>query len=207
MKPLEVRRETWFQHDGAPAHCTNVVCEYLDETFGNRWSGRGDPMMWPPRSPDLTPLEVHAKPAETPVETQHDLVARIAVATGTIRKTPEIFQTVQYNMVRRCRTCNKVGDRHFEQFLQCKTMITSPKTYASTRKILLPFVQKEAFPDMGVLTKCDHIEPVYLPYSAVTYIYLHPLYAVSSCKYIKVQFVLHTKHITSRIQTTPLNAL
>jgi hypothetical protein len=21
--PLEVRREMWFQHDGAPAHCTN----------------------------------------------------------------------------------------------------------------------------------------------------------------------------------------
>jgi hypothetical protein len=32
--PLEVRREMWFQHDGAPAHCTNV-CEYLDETFGS----------------------------------------------------------------------------------------------------------------------------------------------------------------------------
>jgi hypothetical protein len=35
MKPLEVPREMWFHHDGAPAHCTNVVCEYLDETFGS----------------------------------------------------------------------------------------------------------------------------------------------------------------------------
>jgi hypothetical protein len=23
--PLEVRREMWFQYDGAPTHCTNVV--------------------------------------------------------------------------------------------------------------------------------------------------------------------------------------
>jgi hypothetical protein len=42
--PVEVRREMWFQHDGAPAHCTNVVREYSDETFGNRWIGRGGPI-------------------------------------------------------------------------------------------------------------------------------------------------------------------
>jgi hypothetical protein len=39
--PLEVRREMWLQHDGAPAHFTNIVREYLDETFGNRLIGRG----------------------------------------------------------------------------------------------------------------------------------------------------------------------
>jgi hypothetical protein len=42
--PLEVRREMWFQHDGAPTHYTNVLREYLDETFANRWIGRGGPM-------------------------------------------------------------------------------------------------------------------------------------------------------------------
>jgi hypothetical protein len=31
--PLKVPREMWFQHNGAPAHCTNVVREYLDETL------------------------------------------------------------------------------------------------------------------------------------------------------------------------------
>jgi hypothetical protein len=42
--PLEVRHEIWFQHDGVPAHCTEVVREYLDETFGNRWIGHGGPI-------------------------------------------------------------------------------------------------------------------------------------------------------------------
>jgi hypothetical protein len=42
--PLEARREMWLQHDGAPEHCTNVVPEYLDETFGNKWIGRGGPI-------------------------------------------------------------------------------------------------------------------------------------------------------------------
>jgi hypothetical protein len=36
----------------------------------------------------------------------------------------------------------------------------------------------KAFPDMGVITKYDQIEPIYLPQSLVTYIYLHPVYAV-----------------------------
>jgi hypothetical protein len=39
-----------------------------------------------------------------------------------------------------------------------------------------PLCQKEAFPDMGVLTKYDQTEPIYLPQSAVTYIYLHSVY-------------------------------
>jgi hypothetical protein len=57
VMPLLVHREMWFQHDGAPAHLTNVVREYLDETFGNRWIGRGGPKTWPPRFPHLTPLD------------------------------------------------------------------------------------------------------------------------------------------------------
>jgi hypothetical protein len=54
---------------------------------------------------------------ETPVETQHDLVARIAVAAATIREMPGILQRIQHNIARRCRTYNKVGGRHFEQLL------------------------------------------------------------------------------------------
>jgi hypothetical protein len=33
-----------------------------------------------------------------------------------------------------------------------------------------------AFPDIGVLTKYDQIEPVFLPQSIVICIYLHPVY-------------------------------
>jgi hypothetical protein len=54
---------------------------------------------------------------ETPVVTQHDLAARIAVAAGTTRKMPGIFQRVQHNIARRYRICNKVGGSHFELLL------------------------------------------------------------------------------------------
>jgi hypothetical protein len=37
-----------FQQDGAPR---------LYATFPNRWLGRDGPLAWPPRSPDITPLD------------------------------------------------------------------------------------------------------------------------------------------------------
>jgi hypothetical protein len=54
---------------------------------------------------------------KTPVETQRDLVARLAVAAGKIWEMPGIFQRVQHNMVRQCRTCSEVGGHHFEKLL------------------------------------------------------------------------------------------
>jgi hypothetical protein len=71
-----------------------------------------EPITWLPNSPDLTPLDfflwgyMQSLVYETPAETRHDLVARIAVAGGTIREMPGIFQRVQHNIARRCRTCN-----------------------------------------------------------------------------------------------------
>jgi hypothetical protein len=39
-----------------------------------------------------------------------------------------------------------------------------------------PWHVSEAFLNMAVLTKYYQIEPIYLPPSVVTYIYLHPVY-------------------------------
>lgn len=51
-----------FQQDGAPPHYATAVRYLLDQTFPNRWMGRGSsgnpaPVAWPPRSPDLNPLD------------------------------------------------------------------------------------------------------------------------------------------------------
>ncbi|CAK1596564.1 unnamed protein product [Parnassius mnemosyne] len=50
-------RRTWFQHDGAPPHVVRFVCARLTELFDDHWIGRQGPHAWPPRSPDLTPLD------------------------------------------------------------------------------------------------------------------------------------------------------
>lgn len=47
----------WFQHDGCPAHFSLVARQKLIEKFSNRWIGRGGSVVWPARSPDLTPLD------------------------------------------------------------------------------------------------------------------------------------------------------
>jgi len=45
-----------LQHDGAPPHYARNVCERLDEEFPNRWIDRRGPVEWPPRGPNLSPL-------------------------------------------------------------------------------------------------------------------------------------------------------
>lgn len=46
-----------FMQDGAPPHFSREVRAWLHDTFPERWIGRRGPIEWPPRSPDLTPLD------------------------------------------------------------------------------------------------------------------------------------------------------
>ena len=54
-----LRNDIWFQQDGAPPHFGIHVRNYLNETFPGRWIGRRGSIEWPPRSPDLTPLDFY----------------------------------------------------------------------------------------------------------------------------------------------------
>jgi len=47
----------YYQHDGAPPRFSQVVRQYLNYKFPNRWIGRGGAQNWPPRSADLNPLD------------------------------------------------------------------------------------------------------------------------------------------------------
>jgi len=55
--PLATRIAMYCQHDGAPSHYTQHVMQHLNDTFPYRWIGRGSTINWPPRSPDLNPLD------------------------------------------------------------------------------------------------------------------------------------------------------
>jgi len=62
----------------------------LNATFPNRWFGRDGPIPWPPRSPDITPLDIFSwgyvkdKVFSTPVPDITNLKARITEAFATI---------------------------------------------------------------------------------------------------------------------------
>ncbi|EFN82476.1 hypothetical protein EAI_06335, partial [Harpegnathos saltator] len=49
--------DVWFQQDGASPHYGRIVRNYLNDTFPNRWIGRRGTIEWPPRSPDIAPLD------------------------------------------------------------------------------------------------------------------------------------------------------
>jgi hypothetical protein len=47
-----------FQQDGALPHWARIIREFLDVHFPGRWVGRDRTTPWPPRSPDITPLDL-----------------------------------------------------------------------------------------------------------------------------------------------------
>lgn len=51
---------TWFQQDGATRHTTNQAMVAVKELFPNKVISRRGNINWPPRSPDLSPLDYFA---------------------------------------------------------------------------------------------------------------------------------------------------
>ena len=81
-----------FQQDGAPPHWGLIVRDFLNETFPNRWIGRNGPTPWPPRSPDITPLDfflwgyVKDRVYRTPVRDVETLQSRIIEVLATVNE-------------------------------------------------------------------------------------------------------------------------
>lgn len=102
-------------HDGASAHFNQLARHSLDILFPGQWIGRVGPYLWPPRSPDLNPLDLflwgHLKTLvyETPVHDVEDLQDLIIDGCNVIQATPQIFQRVRNSLRKRVETCVIVG--------------------------------------------------------------------------------------------------
>lgn len=115
------REEIWFQQDGAPAHFSVEVRQFLDEEFPNRWIGRRGEIEWPARSPDLTPLDfflwghLKTKVYESKPLDLNDLRNRIV---GESRFIPaEVFSNVIQEFRDRLGYCLANNGAHFEHLL------------------------------------------------------------------------------------------
>jgi len=90
--PLAKRMCIVFQHDGAPAHCSRLVTPHLNLTFPKRWIGCGGHVHWPPRSPDLPPLDfclwgwMKSEVYKEKVNTSDELVASIMNSAAFLRQ-------------------------------------------------------------------------------------------------------------------------
>jgi len=119
--PLRERAQLIFQHDGAPAHYSRNVRDLLDARYPERWIGRGGPINWPPRSPDLNPLDYflwgYIKSKVEPRRNGTEAEVRQAIVAAFATITREIAHNTTHNTVRRAEFCVREGGRHFEQFL------------------------------------------------------------------------------------------
>lgn len=119
--PLALRQRMWFQQDGCPAHYARRVREHLSNTFPDRWIGRLGPILWPPRSPDLNPLDffywgclkdkVYAKP----IRSEEELRERVFDAARTISEIS--LRKLNRNFIKRCHLCIRVRGKQFEHLL------------------------------------------------------------------------------------------
>ena len=109
-----------FQQDGAPSHWFNEVRATLDNIFRGRWIGRGGPIAWPPRSPDLTPLDfflwgyVKDKVYATPVRDLRDLRERIIEAIESISE--DMLQRTWQEIVHRLDIVTVTAGAHIEMW-------------------------------------------------------------------------------------------
>lgn len=121
--PLEQRLNSWFMMDGAPSHFRADVRDHVATVYEENWIGRGGPVPWPARSPDLNPIDFflwgHLKSIvyASPVQSVEELRDRIVNGFNTIRQTPGIFQRVRESMRRRLDACVANEGRNFEQLL------------------------------------------------------------------------------------------
>lgn len=118
--PLDYRNAMYFQHDGCPAHCAGEVREWLNTKFGERWIGRNGPVLFPPRSPDLTLADSYlwgrvkqltfAQPMANNVEILK-LRIRQAVESLSIEEIQASFDHIRKQMEK----CVEYGGAVFEQ--------------------------------------------------------------------------------------------
>ena len=111
----------FYQHDGALPFFSHVLRRYLNHKFPNRWIGRGYAQNWPPRSPDLNPLDYHmwgymkAMVYEQKVNTREELHQRILSAARSINNAA-VLRKFTSCLVTRVRKCIQADGGHFEQF-------------------------------------------------------------------------------------------
>lgn len=120
--PIGLRNRVVYQQDGAPAHFTLAVRQWLNERYPGRWIGRGGPIAWPPRSPDLTPLDFYvwgylkAEVYQVPIDTREQLIERIESACEKIKENLRTFNMCTA-IKRRLELCLIQNGDHIENFL------------------------------------------------------------------------------------------
>ena len=111
-------QDVWFQQDGASPHTARNVVAWLEETFGENFISFKTGNVWPPHSPDLSPLDfylwgylkdrVYTPPPETLAE------LKTAIRREIRGITPETCASVISNFHHRLDIVSAQKGRHLE---------------------------------------------------------------------------------------------
>ena len=113
---------THYMHDGARAHIVGPACTLLDSTFFNNTIGANLSLPWPPRSPDLTPMDFFLWGYVKEQLFRHHKPTTYDELKAAVR---EVFQSIPTDMLQRaCRSVKKriqllqqENGGHFEHLL------------------------------------------------------------------------------------------
>ncbi|CAG4992906.1 unnamed protein product [Colias eurytheme] len=114
------RRPFYFQMDGAPAHFSRNVRAHVDARFVP-WVGRGGTIAWPPRSPDLTPLDfflwgtMKQKVYQQVPNTREEVLQKIMAEAEEIRNQSDIVMRATQLVGLRVMARLQNNGGHFEQ--------------------------------------------------------------------------------------------
>ena len=120
MQEMFRNEKGYFQQDGAPLHYHRDVRAYLDGHLPNRWVGRRGSTEYPPRSPDLTPMDffkwghVKHKVYTTKPATINELRAAIERECADI--PIELIRNVLVSISERCQLWMDNNGHQFEHF-------------------------------------------------------------------------------------------
>ena len=118
------RRKAWLQQDGATPHTALSVLNFLQSKFPGKVISKGGDFRWPPRSPDLSPLDfflwgyLKTEVYRTPPRSLRELKRRIIAA---LRATPlEAIKNALNALPLRCLQCRRRRGGHIEGLLPCR---------------------------------------------------------------------------------------
>ena len=111
----------WFQQDGATPHTAGHVLEWLRETFGRKLISFKTDRVWPPHSPDLSPLDFflwgHLK--DSVYDPKPDTLEQLksAIRREMRKITPAMCANVIENLKKRLDVVSTQKGRHIEHLL------------------------------------------------------------------------------------------
>ncbi|PNF20044.1 hypothetical protein B7P43_G05812 [Cryptotermes secundus] len=108
-----------LQEDGASPNFCHHIGNHLDREMARRWIGRDGPIVWPPRSPDLSPLDFflgYVKNVIYQVKIKYPQHLKACIRDAVATVTPNTLQVPWNEVEYRRDSCRATKGAHVEFF-------------------------------------------------------------------------------------------